>query len=95
MLEELGLVVDVGDWVISEACRQLKAWHQARVRSAEGVGEHLGAAVLRRPTRYANRHHPQGNRPATGVPELELTESILMREVSEAMQILDGLKTSA
>ena len=24
--------------------------------------------------------------------ELELTESILMREVSEAMQILDGLK---
>ncbi|VEF74556.1 developmental regulator MorA [Pseudomonas chlororaphis] len=32
VLEELGLVVDVGDWVISEACRQLKAWHQAKVR---------------------------------------------------------------
>ena len=26
---ELGLVVDVGDWVLREASRQLKAWHKA------------------------------------------------------------------
>lgn len=32
VLEELGLVVEVGDWVLTEACRQLKHWHQAKVR---------------------------------------------------------------
>ncbi|MFH7417020.1 EAL domain-containing protein, partial [Pseudomonas syringae group genomosp. 7] len=32
VLEELGLVVEVGDMELSEACRQLKQWHQARVR---------------------------------------------------------------
>lgn len=92
VLEELGLVVDVGDWVLGEACRQLKTWHQNKVRvpkvsvnisarqfSDGQLGERI-ATILR----------------DTGLPpaclELELTESILMREVNEAMQILDSLK---
>jgi len=92
VLEELGLVVDVGDWVISEACRQLKTWHQNKVRvpkvsvnisarqfSDGQLGERI-ATILR----------------DTGLPpaclELELTESILMREVNEALQILASLK---
>ncbi len=92
VLEELGLVVDVGDWVLREACRQLKTWHQAKVRvpkvsvnisarqfSDGQLGERI-ASILKE----------------TGLPpaclELELTESILMREVNEAMQILDSLK---
>src|SRR5476651_1661441 len=92
VLEELGLVVDVGDWVISEACRQLKTWHQAKVRVPK-VSVNISARQF--------SDGQLGNRIAnilkeTGLPpaclELELTESILMREVSEAMQILDGLK---
>ncbi|WP_421556426.1 sensor domain-containing protein [Pseudomonas kitaguniensis] len=92
VLEELGLVVDVGDWVLGEACRQLKTWHQNKVRvpkvsvnisarqfSDGQLGERI-ASILR----------------DTGLPpaclELELTESILMREVNEAMQILASLK---
>lgn len=93
VLEELGLVVEVGDWVLAEACRQLKNWHMARVRvpkvsvniSARQFSDgHLGKRIARMLKE-------------TGLPpaclELELTESILMREVNEAMQILDGLKT--
>jgi diguanylate cyclase (GGDEF)-like protein/PAS domain S-box-containing protein len=92
VLEELGLVVDVGDWVLREACRQLKAWHQAKVRvpkvsvnisarqfSDGQLGERI--ATILKETRLP---------PAC--LELELTESILMREVNEAMQILDSLK---
>jgi diguanylate cyclase (GGDEF)-like protein/PAS domain S-box-containing protein len=92
VLEELGLVVDVGDWVISEACRQLKTWHLAKVRVPK-VSVNISARQFsdgQLGTRIANILKETGLPPAC--LELELTESILMREVSEAMQILDGLK---
>jgi diguanylate cyclase (GGDEF)-like protein/PAS domain S-box-containing protein len=92
VLEELGLVVDVGDWVISEACRQLKTWHQAKVRVPK-VSVNISARQFsdgQLGTRIANTLKETGLPPAC--LELELTESILMREVSEAMQILAGLK---
>ncbi|QCY10412.1 bifunctional diguanylate cyclase/phosphodiesterase [Pseudomonas sp. MPC6] len=92
VLEELGLVVDVGDWVIGEACRQLKVWHQARVRVPK-VSVNISARQFsdgQLGTRIAAILEETGLPPAC--LELELTESILMREVSEAMQILAGLK---
>jgi diguanylate cyclase (GGDEF)-like protein/PAS domain S-box-containing protein len=92
VLEELGLVVDVGDWVISEACRQLKTWHQARLRVPK-VSVNISARQFsdgQLGMRIATILKETGLPPAC--LELELTESILMREVSEAMQILDGLK---
>lgn len=92
VLEELGLVVDVGDWVITEACRQLKTWHQAKVRVPK-VSVNISARQFsdgQLGTRIATILKETGLPPAC--LELELTESILMREVSEAMQILDGLK---
>jgi diguanylate cyclase (GGDEF)-like protein/PAS domain S-box-containing protein len=92
VLEELGLVVDVGDWVISEACRQLKTWHQNKVRVPK-VSVNISARQFsdgQLGTRIATILKETGLPPAC--LELELTESILMREVSEAMQILAGLK---
>ncbi|WP_166360369.1 sensor domain-containing protein [Pseudomonas akapageensis] len=92
VLEELGLVVDVGDWVLSEACRQLNAWRLANVKVPK-VSVNISARQF--------SDGQLGTRIATilkdtGLPpeclELELTESILMREVHEAMQILDSLK---
>ncbi|WP_449106365.1 EAL domain-containing protein [Pseudomonas mohnii] len=92
VLEELGLVVDVGDWVIREACRQLKNWHQTKVRVPK-VSVNISARQFsdgQLGTRIATILKETGLPPAC--LELELTESILMREVCEAMQILDGLK---
>ena len=92
VLEELGLVVDVGDWVLAEACRQLRAWHQAKVRVPK-VSVNISARQFsdgQLGTRIANILKETGLPPAC--LELELTESILMREVNEAMQILDSLK---
>lgn len=92
VLEELGLVVDVGDWVISEACRQLKTWHQNKVRVPK-VSVNISARQFsdgQLGTRIATILKDTGLPPAC--LELELTESILMREVNEAMHILDSLK---
>ena len=92
VLEELGLVVDVGDWVLAESCRQLKHWHQAKVRVPK-VSVNISARQFsdgQLGTRIANILKQTGLPPAC--LELELTESILMREVSEALHILDSLK---
>ncbi|MBC7209494.1 MAG: EAL domain-containing protein, partial [Pseudomonas sp.] len=92
VIEELGLVVDVGDWVLREACRQLKAWHKEKVRVPK-VSVNISARQFsdgQLGTRIATILEETGLPPAC--LELELTESILMREVNEAMQILDSLK---
>ena len=92
VLEELGLVVDVGDWVLAESCRQLKQWHQAKVRVPK-VSVNISARQFsdgQLGTRIATILKDTGLPPAC--LELELTESILMREVSEALQILASLK---
>ncbi|WP_397451295.1 EAL domain-containing protein [Pseudomonas sp. NA-150] len=92
VLEELGLVVEVGDWVLAEACRQLKSWHQAKVRVPK-ISVNISARQFsdgQLGTRIATILNETGLPPAC--LELELTESILMREVNEAMHILDGLK---
>ena len=92
VLEELGLVVEVGDWVLNEACRQLKAWHAAKVRVPK-VSVNISARQFsdgQLGTRIATILRETGLPPAC--LELELTESILMREVDEAMVILDSLK---
>jgi len=92
VLEELGLVVDVGDWVIDEACRQLKTWHQSKVRVPK-VSVNISARQFsdgQLGTRIATILKETGLPPAC--LELELTESILMREVNEALQILASLK---
>jgi diguanylate cyclase (GGDEF)-like protein/PAS domain S-box-containing protein len=92
VLEELGLVVEVGDWVLAEACRQLKSWHLARVRVPK-VSVNISARQFsdgQLGKRIARMLSETGLPPAC--LELELTESILMREVNEALQMLDGLK---
>ena len=92
VIEELGLVVDVGDWVLKEACRQLKVWHQDKVQVPK-VSVNISARQFsdgQLGTRIATILKDTGLPPAC--LELELTESILMREVNEAMVILDSLK---
>nr|WP_238474466.1 EAL domain-containing protein [Pseudomonas cavernae] len=92
VLEELGLVVQVGDWVLAEACRQLKAWQKAGVRVAK-IAVNLSARQFcegQLVERIAAILADSGAAPAC--LELELTESILMRDVDSAMQTLAELK---
>ncbi|MET1078593.1 MAG: EAL domain-containing protein [Pseudomonas sp.] len=92
VLEELGLVVQVGDWVLTEACRQLKAWQDSQVRVPK-ISVNLSARQFadgQLDTRIASILQESALAPAC--LELELTESILMRDVGEAMRILAGFK---
>ena len=92
VLEELGLVVQVGDWVLAEACAQMKRW-QAAGMDIPKVSVNLSARqfadgqLALRISRILQEHQL----PSTAL-EVELTESILMHDVAETLQILAGLK---
>ncbi|UVE19788.1 EAL domain-containing protein [Pseudomonas sp. LS44] len=92
VLEELGLVVQVGDWVLGEACRQIKAWQKAGIRVPK-IAVNLSAR------QFSEGHLDQQIAlilEETRVPpaclELELTESILMRDVQATLETLMDLK---
>ncbi|MEK1904139.1 MAG: EAL domain-containing protein [Pseudomonas sp.] len=92
VLEELGLVVQVGDWVLEEACKQIRQWHAAHVRVPK-ISVNLSARQFadgQLATRISRTLEETGVPPAC--LELELTESILMRDVGETLQILASLK---
>ena len=92
LLEETGLIVPVGAWVLAEACRQAKAWQDAGLPPLR-VSVNLSSRQFRSETLFdsvtealrASRLQPQ-------LLELELTESLLVENVEHAMGVMGKLK---
>lgn len=93
LAEETGLIVPLGTWVLRSACAQLAAWRE------QGVGDMLVAVNVS--TRQFGEPDFVDTVAAilaeTGLPaaclELELTESMVMDDVEEAILILGQLRT--
>ncbi|WP_141100735.1 putative bifunctional diguanylate cyclase/phosphodiesterase [Roseateles aquatilis] len=90
--EETGLIVPLGRWVLEQACRQQVAWKR------EGVGD-LVMAVNLSARQFSDENlfdDVAAIVAATGVDpaslELEITESMLMRDIERAMSLLAGFK---
>jgi diguanylate cyclase len=47
LAEQTGLIVELGEWVLNQACRQMAAWERARWRGAPGLSVNLSARQLR------------------------------------------------
>ncbi|RMG92457.1 MAG: EAL domain-containing protein, partial [Zetaproteobacteria bacterium] len=92
LAEETGLIVDIGHWVLLEACRQQKIWQQQGldVRMAVNLSprqfeddklvDKVGEAI--------NCHDIE-----TGRLELELTESCLMNDPESAIRLMQHFKS--
>jgi diguanylate cyclase (GGDEF)-like protein/PAS domain S-box-containing protein len=92
LLEETGLILPVGEWVVRSVCEQLARW-QAQGVSPRPVAINLSA-----------RQFQQRNLDATiaailtetgidpGLLELELTESMLMSDADEAARMLNTMR---
>lgn len=92
LAEEAGLINEIGDWVLYEACRQMMAW-QAQGLRVPRVAVNLSMLQLERATLAAQVAAVLGK---TGLEarrlELEITESSIMREADKAITALRDLK---
>jgi diguanylate cyclase (GGDEF)-like protein len=93
MLEETGLILPVGEWVLRAACKQARTWQQLGLHTAR-IAVNLSALQFRQADlagiiQAIFREH--GLNPDMGVLELELTESILMKNVEGAIATLKRL----
>lgn len=90
--ETLGLMPEIGAWVIREACRQARAWLDAG-HAGFVVAINVSAHQLRRPglVEVVSRALADFGIPP-GVLELELTESSLLDNVARVRGTLAGLK---
>jgi len=92
--EETGVILPIGDWVLREACRQARVWHDALPPGrAPAVAVNLSARQIAEPglaARVAAALADSGLPPDGLV--LEITESILMKDRDLAMSRLGELK---
>ncbi|OAI52707.1 hypothetical protein AYO46_04940 [Betaproteobacteria bacterium SCGC AG-212-J23] len=91
VLEESGLIVQVGEWVLERACRDLKAW-QASGRTVMPVAVNLSARQFRQQdleARIRSIVDAAGIEPS--LIELEITESQLMHDPEHATRVLRAL----
>ncbi len=92
VLEDTGMMIIVGEWVLRSACTQIGRWR------AEGIAP-LRVSVNVSSVQFQNNAFvPMVQRVLreTGAPpeliELELTESLLMANVEQARRTIDALK---
>jgi EAL domain-containing protein (putative c-di-GMP-specific phosphodiesterase class I) len=90
--EDSGLILPIGEWALSTACMQLRAWHAAGHQD-------LRMAVNLSARQFQQQDLPQLVRKVlreSGIPasnlELELTESVLMGNSDAAVDALTQLK---
>jgi len=90
--EDTGLIVPIGEWVIGEACRELRHWHEKGATELS-MAINLSAIQFRRShlVEIVARALQENRLPAECL-EFELTESVLMREDSSVLDTLTALK---
>jgi diguanylate cyclase (GGDEF)-like protein len=92
LAEETGLIVPLSDWVLRTACRQARRWHEAGLGPLR-VSINISAELLGRQDLVAAVRTALAE---TGAEarwlELELTESMLVRDAEQAQRVLGELR---
>jgi diguanylate cyclase (GGDEF)-like protein/PAS domain S-box-containing protein len=91
--EDCGLIVQIGRWVMREACRQARAWHGVGL-PALPVAVNVSASEFRDPRFVESVRRVLSETGLEGrYLELELTEGVLMQNVKSTALVLQELKS--
>lgn len=92
LAEENGSILQLGDWVLEQACRQMHSWKQT-YQAFGPLSVNLAGAQLRQPhlarriEQLLKTYHLKA-----GDLQLEITENFIMSQAEEALAVLHQLK---
>jgi len=90
--DESGLIVEIGEWVLRQACQQCKVWHDMGHIDL-GVSVNVSAVQFAQPRLLDQVRRALAD---TGFPPesltLEITESVIMQDAESAVGMLRALK---
>jgi diguanylate cyclase (GGDEF)-like protein/PAS domain S-box-containing protein len=93
VLEETGLIVPLGEWVLEQACRQARAWDRSNATRGLGVSVNVsGRQLVRTDFVDSLRAIVRSARLAPRRLTLEFTESVLIRDTDDTIVTLAELK---
>jgi EAL domain-containing protein (putative c-di-GMP-specific phosphodiesterase class I) len=92
LAEENGTILQIGDWVLEQACRQLHAWKKP-FKDFGPLSVNLAGAQLRHPNLLSRIEQLlRDYRLEPGCLQLEITENFIMSQAEEALEVLHQLK---
>jgi len=94
LAEEVGLIVDLGGWVITTVCLQLKSWQLKELDNFKvainlSTQQFVDKDLVRFITSEINKYGLSSK-----VIQLEITESMMIQDIDQVINILDNLKTA-
>ncbi|SFW32681.1 EAL domain-containing protein [Nitrosovibrio sp. Nv17] len=91
--EDSGLVLAIGEWVLGQACRQARAWHERGVLHGR-ISVNISAVQIRQ-SDFVDivKRAVEASRLPPDSLELELTESTVMQDIDSNVQKLRELET--
>ena len=92
IMEETGLVVRIGEWIVDEACRQIAAWNAQGVRDVRVAVNVSSRQFVEGDLEGVIRAALERHQVEPGLLELELTESALMSNAGHTVAVLGRLK---
>ncbi|KAB2925074.1 MAG: EAL domain-containing protein, partial [Dechloromonas sp.] len=92
--EESGMIAAIGDWVLQEACRQLKVWQEKGIAHIR-MSINLSTAQFLDKTLPARIHELLAeHRLSAGLLDLEVTESLSMASPDESISVMRTMRDS-
>ncbi|RDE19063.1 EAL domain-containing protein [Motiliproteus coralliicola] len=91
LAEDTGLIVPIGEWVLSQATKQLRQWHQRGLTQMK-IAVNVSARQFNRDLPELVARTLKENQLDPAALELEITESVLMENAETSTSVLKDLE---